>query len=307
MLCQGRSIGKPFHYLQRLLQQRVPRIQSEVSGISGMGLFHVNKNEADVLARILIEVKSCCRPVLFNLNISTDKIGQNCLACCYVAQKRKSSTTDSIPCPPGPHIHQALPWTGVRCSFQSWWRAALGPPLSRCPTASSRSWTSARQGESRGIVCLKTYLALEHGLAKKTDSVHITLFCNVGESPALRSDHGPQKVEVGKEVDVIPYLGIDVTVGVISSEAALDHRPFGKEFQVRKIAPSFTEWQNTSTSYVENAHTFSENCLGSRAIGSMANTPLELSENNLNRWSLLYRVICHIVQRLSYLSFDGHR
>ena len=67
----------------------------------------------------------------------------------------------------------------------------------------------------------------------KTDSLHhLTLFCDVGESPALRSDHGLQKVEVGKEVDVIPYLGIDVTVGVISSEAALDHRPFGKEFQV---------------------------------------------------------------------------
>ena len=55
---------------------------------------------------------------------------------------------------------------------------------------------------------------------------YITLFCNVGKSPALLPDHGPHEVEVGKEVDVIPYLGINVAVGVVSSEAAFDHGPF---------------------------------------------------------------------------------
>ena len=63
---------------------------------------------------------------------------------------------------------------------------------------------------------------------------YITLFCNVGESPALRPDHGPHEVEVGKEVDVIPYLCVDVAVGVVSSEAALDHGPFWEGISSRK-------------------------------------------------------------------------
>ena len=83
------------------------------------------------------------------------------------------------------------------------------------------------------MACLQKHFLIFQSMGLGHGKQDITLFCNVGESPALRPDHGPHEVEVGKEVDVIPYLGIDVTIGVVSSEAALDHRSFWEEILSR--------------------------------------------------------------------------
>ena len=54
-----------------------------------------------------------------------------------------------------------------------------------------------------------------------------------------------------------------------------------------QILVKSTKWQNTSHQ--------SPACLGRRAEGRMAGTPLELSENSLQ--NLLYEALCHIVHK----------